>query len=276
MRKYTVPAIGALAWLAAISPASAEVQLTIQGGRVSLVAKDATLRQILAEWARVGQTKIVNAERVPGGPLTLQLTDVPEEQALDTLLRPLSGYVAAPRPSAVASLSRFDRILVMPSIAQPLPAAPAAATAQPPVFPQPNTAPAPSMAQQGPQAPAANADDLEDDRPVPNAGRAPVFNTFPQPQVVSPAPQGVPSATPGLVPPPPPQAAPPNVTGGVPPANATGAPAGPAPSPAYPGATSTPSGGVSVPGMIVAPPPQPGQPNNAQQPKRPGGGGRTD
>ena len=30
--------------------ASADVQLTIQNGRVSLVAKDATLRQILAEW----------------------------------------------------------------------------------------------------------------------------------------------------------------------------------------------------------------------------------
>jgi len=32
------------------------LQLTIQDGRVSLIAKDATVRQILAEWARIGQT----------------------------------------------------------------------------------------------------------------------------------------------------------------------------------------------------------------------------
>ena len=30
--------------------------------------------QILAEWARVGRTHVVNAERMTGGPLTLQLT----------------------------------------------------------------------------------------------------------------------------------------------------------------------------------------------------------
>src|SRR5437762_14325838 len=99
------------------STASAQVNLTMHDGRVWLVAKDATLRQILAEWARVGQTKIVNGDRVPGGPVTLQLTNVCEEQALDTLLRSLTGYVAAPRPMIAANLSRFDRIVVMPTIA---------------------------------------------------------------------------------------------------------------------------------------------------------------
>ena len=88
--------------------AGAQVQFTMQNGRVSLVAKDATLKQILAEWARVGQTKIVNVERVPDSPLTLQLIDVPEEQALDTLLRNLSGYVAAPRAAGATGASRFD------------------------------------------------------------------------------------------------------------------------------------------------------------------------
>ena len=52
--------IGVVAWLFAVTTASADVQLTIQNGRVSLVAKDATVRQILTEWARVGDTKIVN------------------------------------------------------------------------------------------------------------------------------------------------------------------------------------------------------------------------
>src|SRR5437870_13822222 len=103
--------------VAASSTASADVRLTIQDGRVSLVAKDATLRQILAEWAKVGQTKIVNAERVPGPPLTLQFNNVPEQQALETLLRGLSGYVAQSRDTIVPNLSRFDRILVMPTVA---------------------------------------------------------------------------------------------------------------------------------------------------------------
>ena len=50
--------IGVAAWLLAVSTAFADVQLTMQNGRVSLVARDATVRQILAEWARVGHTKI--------------------------------------------------------------------------------------------------------------------------------------------------------------------------------------------------------------------------
>jgi len=100
--------------------ASAEVQLTIQNGRVSLKAKDATLRQIMQEWARVGQTKVLNAERLPGGPMTLELNNVTEKEALDTLLRTVSGYVAALREVTVAgNASVFDRILVMPAAAAP-------------------------------------------------------------------------------------------------------------------------------------------------------------
>src|SRR3954470_18076824 len=103
--------LGAVAWLFAVSTASADVHLTMQNGRVTLVAKDATVRQILTEWARVGQTRIVNGERVMGGPVSLELTDVPEKQALDIVLRSISGYMAAPRPEPIANASRFDRIL---------------------------------------------------------------------------------------------------------------------------------------------------------------------
>ena len=63
-----------VASLGAGSTASAQqVQLAIHDGRVSLIAKDATVRQILAEWARIGQTKVVNVEKIPGGPVTLEL-----------------------------------------------------------------------------------------------------------------------------------------------------------------------------------------------------------
>ena len=95
------------------------MHLTISDGRVTLNAAGATVREILIEWAKVGQTKIVNAERVTGGPITLQLTNVPEEQALDVILRSVSGYVAAPRPIVNPGASRFDRILIMPTSTPP-------------------------------------------------------------------------------------------------------------------------------------------------------------
>src|SRR5256712_13929234 len=166
--------------LAAGSTALADVQLTIRDGRVSLVAKDATVRQILTEWARVGQTKIVNVERIPGGPMTLELTNVPEQQALDLLLRSVSGYMTAPRPVAVANLSQFDRVVVMPTSVAPRPAT-ASQPASTPTFaqPRPQFTPPPQMAD----------DDVEDERPAPNVPmtnngpipnpRGPVFNTFP-------------------------------------------------------------------------------------------------
>lgn len=207
---------GVAALFVAVSTASADVQLTMKDGRVSLVAKDATVRQILTEWARVGQTKIVNVERVPGGPVTLELINVPEAQALEVLLRSLSGYITAPRAVEAATLSRFDRIILMPTLAA---ARPSIGSTPPPVFQQ-----APRINSQAPD------DDGDDDRQLPAGAppiRGPVFNSFPQPQVVNPqapATQGPPAAAapatypgmptapyggvavPGLVAPPPPAA----------------------------------------------------------------------
>jgi hypothetical protein len=227
------------ACLAAASTASAEVQLTMQNGRVSLVAKDATVRQILTEWARVGQTKIVNVERVPGGPITLELNNVTEAQALDVLLRALSGYITAPRPVDVANLSHFDRIIIMPTLAA---ARPATLSAPPPVF------------QQTPQFTPPPADD-DDDKPAPNvpvpgAPRGPVFNTFPQP------PANPQTAQPGV---PVQQLAPAGQQ----------LPSGQA----SPMPTAAPYGGVAVPGMVAPPPPGQTQSPSQQPVRRPGGPG---
>ena len=95
--------------------ASADVQLAIKDGQVTLIAKDATVRQILAEWARIGQTRIINAERIPGGPVTLELVNVPEREALEVVLRGVSGYLAAQRASSGANSSMFERIIIMPT-----------------------------------------------------------------------------------------------------------------------------------------------------------------
>jgi hypothetical protein len=232
--------LGVAVWLGAASVASADVQLTMQNGRVSIVAKDATVRQILTEWARVGQTKIVNVERIPGGPMTIELNNVTEAHALEVLLRAMSGYIAAPRPVEAANLSRFDRIIVMPTLAS---ARPAVAAAPPPPVYQ-----APQFAQQ----PVPVDDDSEDEElPPPNVGvppqnRGPVFNTFPQqPQFVNPQfPQG----------------------GQQPVQQVPNQPV------TYPSAPTAPYGGVSVPGMVAPPPPPvPGQPQPIPPPRRPGG-----
>src|SRR2546423_5090935 len=121
MMKSLTGAIGVC--LLTASAASADVQVLLNNGHVSIVAKDATVRQILAEWARVGQTKIVNLDRIPGGPVTLELIDVTEAKALDVLLRSLSGYIAAPRATDVANLSHYDRIVVIPTLASERPSA---------------------------------------------------------------------------------------------------------------------------------------------------------
>jgi hypothetical protein len=105
---------GLLALTLVASPSWAGgLTLTIRDGRVSLDAQEVTIRQILTEWARVGKTRIVNLERVTSGPMTLKFDGVPEEQALDIILRTVPGYMAAPRAAMVADASRYDRILIM-------------------------------------------------------------------------------------------------------------------------------------------------------------------
>lgn len=92
-----------------------ELQLTIANGRVTLVADNVPIRTILTEWARIGQTKIVNGEKLTGGPVTLRLLDVPEAQALDIVLRSASGYMAAPRAAGNIGASQYDRVIILAS-----------------------------------------------------------------------------------------------------------------------------------------------------------------
>src|SRR5262245_24403560 len=45
-------------------PAAADVSLQLNDGRVTLLARQASIQQVLGEWARKGRTRIVNLERV--------------------------------------------------------------------------------------------------------------------------------------------------------------------------------------------------------------------
>jgi hypothetical protein len=207
--------------------------VTMSEGKVSIVAKDATLRQILAEWARVGQAKIVNLERITGSPITIELDNMPESAALDVLLRSVAGYFAMPRAVPADNLAVYDRVVVMPGTATPRAAVNTAPSAAP-TFPQPQRFTEPADDEERQQAPNG----------APQVPRGPVFNTFPQPN-------GNPQVPGGVQQNPAPQNAAPPVQQ--------------APS-AFP---TAPAGAVSVPGMVAPAPPQ--QPGQVQQPvRRPG------
>ncbi len=111
-------ALAALLVLPAISSAQ-DLKLTLDGGRATLVAHNVSLRQILAEWERVGQTKIPNRDRMPESLVTLNLVDVPEASALSTLLRSGSGYMAVARTTPIPNTSNFRAVLLMAAAPKP-------------------------------------------------------------------------------------------------------------------------------------------------------------
>ena len=116
-----------------VLPANAQQPVKVQfsAGRVTLVARNAPIRTILAEWARLGGATVVNGERVAGAPVTLELTDVPERQALDVILRGVAGYMLAPRRAGSVGASTFDRIMILPTSAAPRNPPPATAATRP-------------------------------------------------------------------------------------------------------------------------------------------------
>jgi len=270
----------ALAILAVALPARAQ-QLTLQmkDGRVTLEANAVPARQILAEWARVGGTKVVGAEKVAGAPLTLHIVNMPERQALDIILRNVAGFMAAPRlASAAPGASAYDRILILATTSAPAPAA-AASTGRTPAT---NAAgrrlpPRPPNLQQSPDDPPEEqqVQQVAEDPADTGVNQQPVF-TFPAPvnganPVFQPVQMGPPFGRPGQ-----PGQATPTIT--LQP-NANGQPTiynfvpndpnAPAPPPA--GQTIVPGSPFSVigsptPGMIQpVPPPQPGQRPPGQQ-----------
>jgi hypothetical protein len=123
------------------SPAQSTVSIKFDNGNVTLIAQNAPVRTILAEWARVGGSKILNGDRVGGQPLSIRIENEPERKALAILLRNVSGYVAASRPMPASGVSSRDRIHVLPapppvqstvtSVAQPLRPTPTTPAASP-------------------------------------------------------------------------------------------------------------------------------------------------
>ena len=126
MQFRVLAATVALVGCAGLAHAQSPLALQISGGRVTLHARNVPVRTILAEWARIGGAKIVNGDRVAGAPVTLDLEGVPERQALDIVLRGVSGYVVAARDPGVPGASMYDRIMILPTSVAPRNPTPAA------------------------------------------------------------------------------------------------------------------------------------------------------
>lgn len=140
--------------------AAGDLKMSMQNGRVTILADNVPLRQILQEWERIGQSKILNIDRVNGPAVTLQLVDTPEKDALDIILRSASGYIAAPRTEVVANASMYDRITIMASSHAPA----AVASAPVPTF----------------QRPPRVIDDADEPiNVVPNQPQSPVVGPYP-------------------------------------------------------------------------------------------------
>ena len=237
--------------LLAAGPASAEFTLTIRDGMVTLVADNVSPRQILTEWARLGQTRVVNLDKLTGAPLTLRLENVPERQALDIVLRACSGFIVAERADYDPALSRFDRILVMPP-STVVAAGPAAGGGLGSRMAAPAAPYTPPVAPPPPTPPAEDAEPAEEESPSPyNDGRPPETNfDYANPQeflrrrqeMMQQQQQQQPSGTPATFP-------------------GTASPYGtqpqPSGTPATPGALPTAPVSSARPGEIVTPPQPP-------------------
>ena len=124
MNLRAVLVLAASVALSAAAPASvaaqqSSVRVTFADGRVSVIAQNATLLEILNEWSRVGGSTFMKAEQIPAPErLTLQLENVTEIRALEVLLRPAAGYAAAPRRTA--GLSTIGAVLIKPTSTGPV------------------------------------------------------------------------------------------------------------------------------------------------------------
>ena len=108
--------------VAVAAPVAAdEIRISMERGRVTLIAAEAPLADVLAAWARVGDVRFEGAGTLEGEPVTLHLIDVAEAEALRLLLRGAAGYVAAPRRTGAPGIARHDRVKILAARGAPAP-----------------------------------------------------------------------------------------------------------------------------------------------------------
>jgi hypothetical protein len=93
--------------------------MLFQNSHVTVTARGMTVSQILDRWSKIGGTVILNGAAIQSGPVTLQLTDVSERDALDILLRGVAGYIVVDRDDDSSGASSIGKILILPKSAAP-------------------------------------------------------------------------------------------------------------------------------------------------------------
>jgi hypothetical protein len=109
-------AVAFTAGTAVRADAGDDVRVSFANGRVTILAENATLLEILREWSRIGGSTFVNAEKMPSTErLTLRLENETETRALDVLLRSAAAYMAGGRKPHMTGPSMIGNVLIMPS-----------------------------------------------------------------------------------------------------------------------------------------------------------------
>lgn len=166
----------------AVPAGSRSLVVSCDKGRMTIVADSVALRTIIQEWARVGGVRLVNPQYVSLVPVSVDLRNLPEGEALEVLLRALPGYMLQQRSTESGGASVFEKLAVM--------APPAAGTGRPEEWQS-----TPGLRAAHPGQPAEEA---PDDPLSPPAGEAPPADgAFIQPQ--GPTAAGAGTATPGMV-----------------------------------------------------------------------------
>lgn len=100
------------------APGPRQLELSFdQQGRVTLVANNVTLREILAEWARRGGTTIMNLDKLAGAPIEypIRFENAPEMEVMQALLRGVAGKAYVPRVVGSAGASRLAIVHLTPT-----------------------------------------------------------------------------------------------------------------------------------------------------------------
>ncbi|GMV21380.1 MAG: hypothetical protein AMXMBFR57_13290 [Acidimicrobiia bacterium] len=124
-----------------------QLEVTFNDGKVSIVAQNVTVRDILMEWGRKGGSRMINVEKLGGAIIPIiEFHDEPEAKVLRSLLRDVPGYGAAPRVAPAPTASSFAAVFVLPtrtvavsgvSAASPGPVQQVQQAPQPQAVPQP-------------------------------------------------------------------------------------------------------------------------------------------
>jgi hypothetical protein len=179
------------------APAPRKLEVTFDNqGRVTIVAQQVTVSEILAEWARKGGTRVQGAERLGGGVIQMPMLfdNRPELEVIEALTRQAAGVSIAPRRVGAPGASRFESIYIVATSAatasSPYPSAPYGGSA-PPVrgYPDDEVPPVTAPGARGPQQQAT--------QPQPGARPAPTSPTgSPSPVIVPVVPVGGTPTTP--------------------------------------------------------------------------------